>query len=125
MLNDSGSFTPRKFLTRIVFQPCKSNHDISLNSYILFPWCQKLMCHGKMAYSYAVQSWGWKIKHILFLQLSGILLLTNPGCPPLHSVCSDKFACQAIYSLSECCVDKVLGHSESPGELISTEFSPN
>ena len=44
---------------------------------------------------------------------------------PLPSVCSDKFACQAMYSLSECSVDKVLGHPASPGELISTGFSLN
>uniref|UniRef100_A0A8C6XUZ1 Rho guanine nucleotide exchange factor 39 n=1 Tax=Naja naja TaxID=35670 RepID=A0A8C6XUZ1_NAJNA len=52
---------------------------------------------------------------------SDILLLTKP-CHPLHPWNSHKFACQAIYPLSHCVVEKVFGHTQSQGGLLSLSF---
>ncbi|XP_058028537.1 rho guanine nucleotide exchange factor 39 isoform X2 [Ahaetulla prasina] len=52
---------------------------------------------------------------------SDILLLTKP-CHPLHPWNSHKFACQAVYPLSHCVVEKVFGHTQSQGGLLSLSF---
>ncbi|XP_070599826.1 rho guanine nucleotide exchange factor 39 [Erythrolamprus reginae] len=52
---------------------------------------------------------------------SDVLLLTKP-CHPLHPWNSHKFACQAVYPLRHCVVEKVFGHTQSQGGLLSLSF---
>ncbi|KPP68571.1 hypothetical protein Z043_112741 [Scleropages formosus] len=61
---------------------------------------------------------GTETKPKMFFLFSDILLQTTP-CSPLHPTNGDKFACQRIYPLKECVVDKVFGHTKSQGGLIS------
>nr|XP_032646928.1 rho guanine nucleotide exchange factor 39 isoform X2 [Chelonoidis abingdonii] len=64
---------------------------------------------------------GEEVKRKMFFLFSDILVATKP-CHPLHPLNSDKFSCQAIYPLSQCTVDKVFGHTQSQGGLLSLSF---
>ncbi|KAL4660259.1 rho guanine nucleotide exchange factor 39 [Arapaima gigas] len=65
---------------------------------------------------------GTEAKAKMFFLFSDILLQTT-SCSPLHPTNGDKFACQHIYPLQECVVDKVFGHTKSQGGLISLTFA--
>ncbi|XP_016390544.1 rho guanine nucleotide exchange factor 39-like isoform X2 [Sinocyclocheilus rhinocerous] len=65
-----------------------------------------------------VPSKGTEAKPKMFYLFSDILLQAKP-CSPIHPFNGDKFACQRIYPLKECTVDKVFGHTKSQGGLIS------
>ncbi|XP_064174992.1 rho guanine nucleotide exchange factor 39 isoform X1 [Anguilla rostrata] len=65
---------------------------------------------------------GTEAKPKMFFLFSDILLLTTP-CSSLHPTNGDKFACQRVYPLRECTVDKVFGHTRSQGGLISLTFA--
>ncbi|XP_030047727.1 rho guanine nucleotide exchange factor 39 isoform X2 [Microcaecilia unicolor] len=64
---------------------------------------------------------GDEVKLKMFFLFSDILMMAKP-CHPLHPLNSDKFACQAVYPLEECSVEKVFGHTKSRGGLISLSF---
>uniref|UniRef100_A0A8C4VIK2 Rho guanine nucleotide exchange factor 39 n=1 Tax=Gopherus evgoodei TaxID=1825980 RepID=A0A8C4VIK2_9SAUR len=64
---------------------------------------------------------GEEVKRKMFFLFSDILVVTKP-CHPLHPRNSDKFSCQAVYPLSQCTVDKVFGHTQSQGGLLSLSF---
>ncbi|XP_062928488.1 rho guanine nucleotide exchange factor 39 isoform X3 [Mobula hypostoma] len=64
---------------------------------------------------------GEELKHRMFFLFSDMLLMTKP-CHPLHPVHSDKFVWQKAYPLIEGTVEKVFGHTESQGGLISLTF---
>lgn len=64
---------------------------------------------------------GEEVKRMMFFLFSDILIATKP-CHPLHLLNSDKFACQAVYPLSQCTVDKVFGHTQGQGGLLSVSF---
>ncbi|KAM4051221.1 rho guanine nucleotide exchange factor 39 isoform 2-T2 [Anomaloglossus baeobatrachus] len=51
-----------------------------------------------------------------------IRILSPAPCHPLHPVNAHKFCCRAVYPLRECRVEKVLGHTQSQGGLISLSF---
>ncbi|KAM3939781.1 rho guanine nucleotide exchange factor 39 [Leptodactylus fuscus] len=68
-----------------------------------------------------VPSSGEDVKHRMVFLFSDILLVTAP-CHPLHPFNAHKFSCQNVYPLKECQVEKVLGHTESRGGLISLSF---
>ncbi|TRY90477.1 hypothetical protein DNTS_026110 [Danionella cerebrum] len=63
---------------------------------------------------------GTEAKPKMFYLFSDILLQAKPCSPLLHG---DKFACQRVYPLRECTVDKVFGHTKSQGGLISLTFA--
>ncbi|XP_072922273.1 rho guanine nucleotide exchange factor 39 isoform X2 [Hemitrygon akajei] len=63
---------------------------------------------------------GEELKHKMFFLFSDMLLMTKP-CHPLHPVHSDKFVWQKAYPLIEGTVEKVFGHTESRGGLISLQ----
>ncbi|XP_016140047.1 rho guanine nucleotide exchange factor 39-like [Sinocyclocheilus grahami] len=65
---------------------------------------------------------GTEAKPKMFYLFSDILLQAKP-CSPIHPINGDKFACQRIYPLKECTVDKVFGHTKSQGGLISLTFA--
>uniref|UniRef100_A0A8C1IJ50 Rho guanine nucleotide exchange factor (GEF) 39 n=1 Tax=Cyprinus carpio TaxID=7962 RepID=A0A8C1IJ50_CYPCA len=65
---------------------------------------------------------GTEAKPKMFYLFSDILLQAKP-CSPIHPTNGDKFACQQIYPLKECTVDKVFGHTKSQGGLISLTFA--
>ncbi|KAE8637102.1 hypothetical protein XENTR_v10003322 [Xenopus tropicalis] len=60
-------------------------------------------------------------KRMLFL-FSDVLAVASP-CHPLHPINAHKFACRALYPLRECQVERVLGHTQSRGGLISLTFA--
>ncbi|XP_054842107.1 rho guanine nucleotide exchange factor 39 [Eublepharis macularius] len=64
---------------------------------------------------------GEEVQRRMFFLFSDILLVTKP-CHPLHPWNSHKFACQAVYPLSQCTVRKVFGHTQSHGGLLSLSF---
>ncbi|CAH2297451.1 Rho guanine nucleotide exchange factor 39 [Pelobates cultripes] len=64
---------------------------------------------------------GEEVKHRMLFLFSDILVVTSP-CNPLHPTCAHKFQCRAIYPLKECQVERVLGHTQSQGGLISLSF---
>ncbi|XP_069819476.1 rho guanine nucleotide exchange factor 39 [Dendropsophus ebraccatus] len=64
---------------------------------------------------------GEDVKHRMLFLFSDVLLVTVP-CHPLHPFNADKFSCRSIYPLRECKVEKVLGHTQSQGGLISLSF---
>ncbi|KAM4051220.1 rho guanine nucleotide exchange factor 39 isoform 1-T1 [Anomaloglossus baeobatrachus] len=64
---------------------------------------------------------GEDVKHRMLFLFSDVLLVTAP-CHPLHPVNAHKFCCRAVYPLRECRVEKVLGHTQSQGGLISLSF---
>ncbi|XP_074808263.1 rho guanine nucleotide exchange factor 39 isoform X2 [Natator depressus] len=64
---------------------------------------------------------GEEVKRKMFFLFSDILVATKP-CHPLHPLNSDKFSCQAVYPLNQCTVDKVFGHTQSQGGLLSLSF---
>ncbi|XP_010723592.1 rho guanine nucleotide exchange factor 39-like [Meleagris gallopavo] len=57
----------------------------------------------------------------MFFLFSDIFISTKP-CHPLHLLNSNKFACTAVYPLHQCVVDKVFGHTQSEGGLLSLSF---
>ncbi|XP_056409277.1 rho guanine nucleotide exchange factor 39 [Hyla sarda] len=64
---------------------------------------------------------GEDVKPRMLFLFSDILLVSVP-CHLLHPFNGDKFCCRAIYPLRECQVEKVLGHTQSQGGLISLSF---
>ncbi|NXA44816.1 ARG39 factor, partial [Nothocercus julius] len=68
-----------------------------------------------------VPSKGEELKHRMFFLFSDIFIATRP-CHPLHLLNSNRFTCQAVYPLQECTVDKVFGHTQSQGGLLSLSF---
>ncbi|XP_008496410.1 rho guanine nucleotide exchange factor 39 [Calypte anna] len=68
-----------------------------------------------------VPSKGEELKHRMFFLFSDIFISTKP-CHPLHPLNSKKLACQAVYPLHQCVVDKVFGHTQSQGGLLSLSF---
>ncbi|KAM6469767.1 rho guanine nucleotide exchange factor 39 [Liasis olivaceus] len=68
-----------------------------------------------------VPSKGKEMQRRMFFLFSDILLLTKP-CHPLHPWNSHKLMCQAVYPLSHCLVEKVFGHTQSQGGLLSLSF---
>ncbi|XP_050963077.1 rho guanine nucleotide exchange factor 39 [Labeo rohita] len=65
---------------------------------------------------------GTEAKPKMFYLFSDILLQAKQ-CSPIHPTNGNKFACQRIYPLKECTVDKVFGHTKSQGGLISLTFA--
>ncbi|XP_052362801.1 rho guanine nucleotide exchange factor 39-like [Oncorhynchus keta] len=57
----------------------------------------------------------------MFFLFSDVLLQAKP-CHPLHPTNGDKFAGQRVYPLKDCTVDKVFGHTQSQGGLLSLTF---
>nr|XP_033793482.1 rho guanine nucleotide exchange factor 39 [Geotrypetes seraphini]XP_033793489.1 rho guanine nucleotide exchange factor 39 [Geotrypetes seraphini] len=85
----------------------------------------KLMKPGRV---YIHEGWltvvpqkGDEVKLKMFFLFSDILVMAKP-CHPLHPSNSHKFACQAVYPLDECSVEKVFGHTKSRGGLINLSF---
>ncbi|NWI88557.1 ARG39 factor, partial [Pitta sordida] len=68
-----------------------------------------------------VPSKGEELKRRMFFLFSDILVAAKP-CHPLHPLNSHKLACQAVYPLQQCTVDKVFGHTQSQGGLLSLSF---
>ncbi|XP_072215828.1 rho guanine nucleotide exchange factor 39 isoform X2 [Excalfactoria chinensis] len=68
-----------------------------------------------------VPSKGEELKRRLFFLFSDIFISAKP-CHPLHLVNSDKFACTAVYPLHQCVVNKVFGHTQGDGGLLSLSF---
>ncbi|XP_054666556.1 rho guanine nucleotide exchange factor 39 isoform X2 [Grus americana] len=68
-----------------------------------------------------VPSKGEELKRRMFFLFSDIFISTKP-CHPLHPLNSNKLACQAVYLLHQCIVDKVFGHTQSQGGLLSLSF---
>uniref|UniRef100_A0A663N947 Rho guanine nucleotide exchange factor 39 n=1 Tax=Athene cunicularia TaxID=194338 RepID=A0A663N947_ATHCN len=68
-----------------------------------------------------VPSKGGELKRRMFFLFSDIFIETKP-CHPLHLLNSNKLACQAVYPLHQCVVDKVFGHTQSQGGLLSLSF---
>ncbi|XP_073468275.1 rho guanine nucleotide exchange factor 39-like [Aquarana catesbeiana] len=64
---------------------------------------------------------GEEVKHRMLFLFSDVLAVTS-SCHPLHPINAHKFCCQAIYPLRECRVERVLGHTQSQGGLISLSF---
>ncbi|KAJ7335086.1 hypothetical protein JRQ81_013027 [Phrynocephalus forsythii] len=64
---------------------------------------------------------GEEVQRRMFFLFSDILLMSRP-CHPLHPWNSSKFACQAVYPLSQCTVEKVFGHTHGQGGLLSLSF---
>ncbi|MCJ8743390.1 hypothetical protein PDJAM_G00093460 [Pangasius djambal] len=65
---------------------------------------------------------GTETKPKMFFLFSDILVQAK-RCSPMHPTNGDKLACQRVYPLKECIVDKVFGHTKSQGGLISLTFS--
>uniref|UniRef100_A0A8B9UUJ8 Rho guanine nucleotide exchange factor 39 n=1 Tax=Anas zonorhyncha TaxID=75864 RepID=A0A8B9UUJ8_9AVES len=68
-----------------------------------------------------VPSKGKELKRRMFFLFSDIFVATKP-CHPLHLLNSNKFACTAVYPLHQCEVDKVFGHTQSQGGLLSVSI---
>ncbi|XP_030907487.2 rho guanine nucleotide exchange factor 39 isoform X2 [Melopsittacus undulatus] len=68
-----------------------------------------------------VPSKGEELKRRMFFLFSDIFISTKP-CHPLHPLNSNKLACQAVYPLHQCVVEKVFGHTQSQGGLLSLSF---
>uniref|UniRef100_A0A8C3E6H0 Rho guanine nucleotide exchange factor 39 n=1 Tax=Corvus moneduloides TaxID=1196302 RepID=A0A8C3E6H0_CORMO len=68
-----------------------------------------------------VPSKGEELKRRMFFLFSDILIAAKP-CHPLHLLNSNKLSCQAVYPLHQCSVDKVFGHTQSQGGLLSLSF---
>lgn len=69
-----------------------------------------------------VPSSGEDVKPRMLFLFSDVLLVSVP-CHPLHPFNAHKFCCRAVYPLRECKVEKVLGHTQSQGGLISLSFT--
>ncbi|XP_053544346.1 rho guanine nucleotide exchange factor 39 isoform X2 [Ictalurus punctatus] len=65
---------------------------------------------------------GTETKPKMFFLFSDILVQAK-RCSPMHPTNGDKLTCQSVYPLKECTVDKVFGHTQSQGGLISLTFS--
>ncbi|XP_055646331.1 rho guanine nucleotide exchange factor 39 isoform X2 [Falco peregrinus] len=68
-----------------------------------------------------VPSKGEELKRRMFFLFSDIFIATKP-CHPLHLLNSNKLVCQTVYPLHQCTVDKVFGHTQSQGGLLSLSF---
>lgn len=68
-----------------------------------------------------VPSKGEELKRRMFFLFSDILIAAKP-CHPLHLLNSNKLSCQAVYPLHQCSVDKVFGHTQSQGGLLSVSL---
>lgn len=68
-----------------------------------------------------VPSKGDELKRRMFFLFSDIFISTKP-CHPLHLLNSDKLDCTAVYPLHECVVNKVFGHTQGDGGLLSLSF---
>lgn len=66
---------------------------------------------------------GKETKPKMFFLFSDILVQAK-RCSPMHPTNGDKLACQRVYPLKECTVDKVFGHTKSQGGLISVSVTP-
>uniref|UniRef100_A0A672TW51 Rho guanine nucleotide exchange factor 39 n=1 Tax=Strigops habroptila TaxID=2489341 RepID=A0A672TW51_STRHB len=88
-----------------------------LSHYILFFWRWFI----REGWLLVVPSKGEELKRRMFFLFSDIFISTKP-CHPLHPVNSKKLACQAVYPLHQCLVDKVFGHTKSQGGLLSLSF---
>ncbi|KAM8960973.1 rho guanine nucleotide exchange factor 39, partial [Pelodytes ibericus] len=64
---------------------------------------------------------GEEVKQRMLFLFSDVLAVTSP-CHPLHPTSAHKFSCRALYPLRECRVERVLGHTQSQGGLISLSF---
>nr|XP_028604359.1 rho guanine nucleotide exchange factor 39 isoform X2 [Podarcis muralis]XP_028604360.1 rho guanine nucleotide exchange factor 39 isoform X2 [Podarcis muralis]XP_028604361.1 rho guanine nucleotide exchange factor 39 isoform X2 [Podarcis muralis] len=64
---------------------------------------------------------GEELQRRMFFLFSDILLVTKP-CHPLHPWNAHKFACQAVLPLRQGTVQKVFGHTQSQGGLLSVSF---
>nr|NP_001082576.2 Rho guanine nucleotide exchange factor 39 [Xenopus laevis] len=65
---------------------------------------------------------GEEVKQRMFFLFSDVLAVTSP-CHPLHPINCHKFTCRSLYPLRECHVERVLGHTQSQGGLISVSFA--
>ncbi|NXF88645.1 ARG39 factor, partial [Eubucco bourcierii] len=68
-----------------------------------------------------VPSKGGELKRRMFFLFSDIFIATKP-CHPLHLLNSNKLACRAVYPLHQCTVNKVFGHTQGQGGLLSLSF---
>ncbi|KAM6228477.1 rho guanine nucleotide exchange factor 39-like [Spheniscus humboldti] len=105
---------------------CKRENSLQLL------WVQKLL-KGQKPQVLTPGHWyiweGWllvvpskgELKRGMFFLFSDIFIATKP-CHPLHLLNSNKFTCQAVYLLHQCIVDKVFGHMQSQGGLLSLSF---
>ncbi|XP_053310904.1 rho guanine nucleotide exchange factor 39 [Spea bombifrons] len=64
---------------------------------------------------------GDEVKPRMLFLFSDVLAVTSP-CHPMHPTNAHKFSCRAVYPLMECRVERVLGHTQSQGGLISLSF---
>ncbi|XP_069736737.1 rho guanine nucleotide exchange factor 39 isoform X2 [Phaenicophaeus curvirostris] len=64
---------------------------------------------------------GEELKRRMFFLFSDIFIATKP-CHPLHPLNSNKLECRAAYPLHQCIVDKVFGHTQSQGGVLSLSF---
>ncbi|KAM9331098.1 rho guanine nucleotide exchange factor 39 [Gastrophryne carolinensis] len=64
---------------------------------------------------------GEDVKQRMLFLFSDVLAVAS-HCHPLHPTNAHKFCCRALYPLSECRVQRVLGHTQSQGGLISLSF---
>ncbi|KAH0629852.1 hypothetical protein JD844_012278 [Phrynosoma platyrhinos] len=64
---------------------------------------------------------GETLQHRMFFLFSDALLMTKPY-HPLHPWNSNKLACQEVFQLQQCSVEKVFGHTQSHGGLLSLSF---
>ncbi|XP_077202804.1 rho guanine nucleotide exchange factor 39 isoform X2 [Paroedura picta] len=135
ILPESSSFEQ---LTGVLKSVCDVFHQVQKASRIHENSCQmsrvqKLLKGQKIQLSapdrwYLQEGWlmvvppkGEEVQQRMFFLFSDILLVTKP-CHPLHPWNSHKFACQAIYPLSQCTLTKVFGHTQSQGGLLSLSF---
>ncbi|XP_053910721.1 rho guanine nucleotide exchange factor 39 isoform X3 [Cuculus canorus] len=68
-----------------------------------------------------VPSKGEQLKRRMFFLFSDIFIATKT-CHPLHPLNSNKLECRAVYPLHQCVVDKVFGHTQSQGGVLSLSF---
>lgn len=66
---------------------------------------------------------GTETKPKMFFLFSDILVQAK-RCSPMHPTNGDKLACQRVYPLKDCTVDKVFGHTKSQGGLVSVSVTP-
>lgn len=64
---------------------------------------------------------GKETKPKMFFLFSDVLLQAKP-CSQLHPTHGDKFTCQRAFPLAQASVEKVFGHTQSQGGLLSLTF---
>ncbi|XP_042307237.1 rho guanine nucleotide exchange factor 39 [Sceloporus undulatus] len=64
---------------------------------------------------------GEALQHRMFFLFSDALLMTKPY-HPLHPWNAHKLACQEVFQLQQCLVEKIFGHTQSHGGLLSLSF---